>query len=60
MRQELSELLSQKEQAENGFKQINAAMDDLNMQKMIQDSIDLIDISIEIKTRLLQMIHLKL
>ena len=46
--QKLPELLSQKEQAENGLNQINAAMDDLNMQrKMIQDSIDLIDISIE-------------
>lgn len=40
--------MSQKEQAENGLNQINAAMDDLNMQrKMIQDTIDLIDISIE-------------
>lgn len=38
----------QKEQAENGLNQINAAMDDLNMQrKMIQDTIDLIDILIE-------------
>lgn len=46
--QKLPELLSQKEQAENGLNQINAAMDDLNMQrKMIQDSIHLIDISIE-------------
>ena len=46
--QKLPELLSQKEQAENGLNQINAAMDDLNMQrKMIQDTIDLIDISIE-------------
>ena len=46
--QKLPELLSQKEQAENGLNQINAAMDDLNMKrKMIQDSIDLIDISIE-------------
>ena len=40
--------MSQKEQAENGLNQINAAMDDLNMKrKMIQDSIYLIDISIE-------------
>lgn len=46
--QKLPELLYQKEQAENGLNQINAAMDDLNMQrKMIQDTIDLIDILIE-------------
>lgn len=31
--QKLPELLSQKEQAENGLNQINAAMDDLNMQR---------------------------
>ena len=44
----LPELLNQKEQAENGLNQINAVIDDLYAQrKMIQDSIDLIDMAIE-------------
>ena len=44
----LPELLSQKEQVENGLNQINAVIDDLYAQrKMIQDSIDLIDMAIE-------------
>ena len=44
----LSELLNQKEQAENGLNQINAVIDDLYAQrKMIQDSINLIDMAIE-------------
>lgn len=44
----LPELLNQKEQAENGLNQINAVIDDLYAQrKMIQDSINLIDMAIE-------------
>lgn len=44
----LPELLNQKEQAENGLNQINAVIDDLYAQrKMIQNSIDLIDMAIE-------------